>query len=278
MDSRFGFLVLVACIPRLTACGATDGLNDYAPPGSSAEAPALPLDGAVSADAGYDGGQLLEEGDALTAIDSEGPGDASNPMDSGSLSDVDAPTDSGDVNEADTPTDSGTMTDAGPADAADSPDAGDPSTRFDVVYIDEFTTAWNRTGLLGFLAIVNTGNKPLDLAKLSIVTYVDDDPDFDSTFEHVVTSTNQLPPNHIGGVVSRDGTRFLLERGFLTEPFIDDDTLFGITFHEHAQPGTDLHAMATLRIDDAEVVLPFTIHFVVEQVTFAEHASRVRSR
>jgi hypothetical protein len=32
-------------------------------------------------------------------------------------------------------------------------------------------------------------------------------------------------------------------------------------------PAPISHALATLRIEDAEVVLPFTIHFVVEQVT-----------
>lgn len=264
MHPCLALFVLTTCL--LTGCGRTDSPIDDVPADSGADAILLPADDPVGADAGFDGGEQPEK-DAGAATDA-----------SGSSTDSEGPIDSESPIDSERPNDSGTMTDAGTPDTPATADAADLSARFDIVYIDEFTTAWNRTGLLGFLAIVNTGTRPLDLAKLSIVTYVDDSPDFDSTFEHVVTSTNLLPPNHVAGAVSRDGIAFLLERGFLTEPFINDDTLFGITFHEHANPGTDLHALLTLRIDDAEVVLPFTIHFVLEQVTRADHASRIRSR
>jgi hypothetical protein len=278
MNRRLAFLALAVCLTKVIGCGATEPLDDDDRRDSGADAVARAPDDPVTADAGFDGAGRAEKDDAGAANDSGSAADSQNPSDSGSGTDSENPADAGSRADSESSTDSGTIADAGVIDAEAAPDAGDSFARFDVVYIDEFTTAWNRTGLLGFLAIVNTGRKPLDLATLSIVTYLDDSPELDSSFEQVVQSTNYLPPNHIAGVVSTNATAFLQERGFLTEPFIDDDTLVGITFHEHAAPGTDLHALATLRIEDAEVVLPFTVHFVPEQMTRVDHASRVSSR
>jgi len=179
--------------------------------------------------------------------------------------------------------------DAGPADARDAapitdgavdprPDAATPTRSFDVGYINELSFPFNFTGVSEFMIIVNRGPAALNLATAALDAIEDDSPDVVWTLAVDMLSTTSLPAGHAGGLLSQEANIALVVSGLVSEPLADNTLNFRISFSEFPPVGTDIHAQATLRIDDASVVLPFTIHVTASGTVTLDHAARVGSR
>lgn len=164
--------------------------------------------------------------------------------------------------------------DAGLDAAPDSPAA---LARYDVAYIDDFTMEWNRTGFASFVVVVNQGAVPLDLTKVTVVDVTDDHREIESRFQLADASTTQLDPGLGAGRLSISAADALVASGVVSERIADDVLDFRLSFPGKGQPGVDLHVEATLRIEDAQIVLPFTVHFVNEPVISLDHAGRLSS-
>jgi hypothetical protein len=170
--------------------------------------------------------------------------------------------------------------DAGP----DSPDSDvPPPVTFDIAYINEYTIRWNSAGagLLGFLAIANTGTAPLDLNRVTVVRTTDNDPEIISQVAVERPSVTLLAPGQAAGDLG-PGVRELFDTAsVLPEPNTDDTLLFSMRFpnQDIGFVGRPLQVEATIRIEDTEIVLPFTVHFVpADGTSSVESVARVRSR
>jgi hypothetical protein len=189
-----------------------------------------------------------------------------------------APIDSAPVDGA--PVDGAQVVDAAPGSDAGldaSIDAAAPSHAFDVGYINEFTYPFNVTGVSEFMMVVNRGPLPLNLADAELDAVEDDSPQVDWTLSVDMLSTTVLPAGHAAGLLSQDANTALVVSGLVSEP-LDDNTLnFRMSFSDFPTAGTAIHAQAKLRIGDASVTLPFTIHIVASGTVMLDHAVRVGS-
>jgi hypothetical protein len=174
----------------------------------------------------------------------------------------------------DGPVGSDAAIDAGIDAAPDSPPA---LARYDVAYIDDFTMEWNRVGFVSFVVIVNQGAAPLDLTKVAVIDVTDDHREIESRFQLSDASATQLEPGEGAGRLSFSAANQLVASGLVPERIVDDALDFRLSFPGMGQPGVDLHVAATLRIEDAQIVLPFTIHFIDEPRVSLDHAARLLS-
>jgi hypothetical protein len=158
------------------------------------------------------------------------------------------------------------------------PDAATPTHGFDVGYINELSFPFNFSGVSEFMVIVNRGPSPLNLASATLDLLEDDSPDVVWTLAVDMLSTTLLPTGHAGGLLSQEATTALIVSGLVPEPRADDALDFRMSFSDFPPRGTDIHAQAKLTIDDASVVLPFTIHITGSGTITLDHAMRVGSR
>lgn len=155
-------------------------------------------------------------------------------------------------------------------------DSPPPLARYDVGYIDEHTIPYNYTGVGGMVLIVNKSEKPLSMAKASVVSVTSDRSDVTCTLALDPPSTTLLPPNHVAGLLSQQAALELVNSGLVPEPIDDDMMNFEIGFASFPPIGIDVHARATIRIGDADLVLPFTIHVVSgDRTNELNHAVRI---
>jgi hypothetical protein len=168
-----------------------------------------------------------------------------------------------------------------PIDAAvDAPrDAPAPRGGYDIGYIDEITFPYNYIGFNGLLLIVNRGELPLNLATTSVVSVTDDQADVIVTFELDTPSIASLQPERAAGALTQNASLKLVSSGLVPEPIDDQSIDFLIGFASFPPIGIDVRAEATLRIGDANIVLPFTLHVVAgDRTGELDHAVRLSSR
>jgi hypothetical protein len=152
--------------------------------------------------------------------------------------------------------------------------------KFDIAYVDKFTFAWNfgGTGLRAFAAVANMGTMPMNLNKITIVSVTDDQPTIDTTFG-VEPSDTPLAPGTAAGLLGRSAIARIYETGLMTEENNDEKLVFVMAFPNFNDSfvGKTVAVRATLRIEDAELVLPISVTFVASQVTLSDSAARLSS-
>jgi hypothetical protein len=187
-----------------------------------------------------------------------------------------------------TPPVDGAPIDGPPIDGApiDGPPIDGPpvvATRFDVAYINEYTLRWNNAGagLLGFMAVANTGSTTLDLSRVSVVRVLDNNIEIDSRVTLFSSSTAMLAPGQAAGELGPGVFQLFDNANLLPEPITDDTLLFAMSFPNQniGFVNKPFEAEATIRIEDTEIVLPFTVHFVASDgMPSIQSVARLRSR
>jgi hypothetical protein len=169
------------------------------------------------------------------------------------------------------------MVDAMPDAMIDSPPDADLTVRYDIAYVDEFTFTPSISGVAGFLLVVNKGVLPLNLSEISVVSFIDDDPDVRLEFAKAADATMPLPPGRAAGSLSEPAAVHVIDSGIVTEPVEDPFLNFRISFLSPALTETTINARAVLRIDGKDATLPFVIHIVSTASSF-NGARRVSSQ
>jgi hypothetical protein len=153
-----------------------------------------------------------------------------------------------------------------------------PVTKYDIAYITDITLNPNISSIFSFLLIVNKGTAPLKLETTTVVTYSDDSAGIDWTLTNNGVTTTMLRPDHAAGMLSPDVAAKLVDSGLVPEP-IDDNTLnFTMAFTTPPPSGVTLRAQAVLRVETADIVLPFTINIVASGAPKYNVASRISSQ
>jgi hypothetical protein len=177
--------------------------------------------------------------------------------------------------------------DAPPDVPPDAPPDGPPkANQFDVGFVNKFTIAWNNSGagMLSFIAIANKGKMPVNLTKLSVVKVEDDDPTIDSRFVlELPSEISELATDHAAGQLGGTALRLLFQDGVMTETYVGDtDPMdFGMRFPNQSETfvGKTVNVQVTIRIGDAEAVLPISVKFVdMGEPAQFDGAARVSAR
>jgi len=171
-----------------------------------------------------------------------------------------------------------------PIDAPSDPpviDGPPAAPKFDVGYVNAFTIAWNfaGTGFIGFLAVANTSTRLLNLNKITITSVTDDDDTITSQLALYSASDTPLEPGKAAGLLASQAFVRIVESGLMTEPLDDEMLNFSLSFPNYSMAFLDktVHAQATIQIDDGEIVLPFTVHFVASPVALTDGAARLHA-
>jgi hypothetical protein len=158
------------------------------------------------------------------------------------------------------------------------PDAPAPVTRYDVGYVNDFTLAPSDNSVSGFLVVVNTGTKPLDLGTATVRAFSDDDATVEWSFTKAAGATLMLGPGRAAGSLTTAAKSLVLVGDVVAEP-IDDETLdFSMVLPSTPDRGTTVHAQAVMRIDDVDATLSFVIHIAPGQGAELNSARRVSAR
>ncbi len=105
--------------------------------------------------------------------------------------------------------------------------------------------------------IVNTGDRPVDLATATVVSAYDDHAD--ASFELTVVQTDiVLSPGQGGGRLNPLAEDLLVDAGLVTEPVVTSQFTLGYTLRNLVPGAYDIRAEASLDISGAMVTLPIT--------------------
>jgi hypothetical protein len=173
-----------------------------------------------------------------------------------------------------------------------SPDARDPvdgagpgpdsaaasGAKYDIAYISDLTINPNISSLFSFLLVINKGTAPLKLNTATVVAYSDDSAAIDWQLTKNAATTTLLTPDHAAGTLVPDATAKLVDSGLVPEPIEDTKLDFMMTFPTAPASGVTLHAQAVLRIETANIVLPFTINIVASGAPKYNAAARISSQ
>jgi hypothetical protein len=164
----------------------------------------------------------------------------------------------------------------GPVDGA--PDAPSSVTRYAVGYVDNFTLTPDVLSISGFVAIVNTGTRPLNLSTASVTTFSDDNAAINWAFVKETGSSDMLDPGRAGGVLTQAAAAKVLTSNVVIEP-IDDQLLnFTMGFATQLTAGVSLNAQAVISIDNVTATIPFRINVVSGPDVQFNSARRVSSQ
>jgi hypothetical protein len=129
--------------------------------------------------------------------------------------------------------------------------------------------------------MLNRGTTPFPLSKVSVKSVTDDNDAVVWNFQlrrQPVDPAQLLAPGHAAGQMSERLAELLYGGGLLDINQVFDDELWGFewSFDVFAPIGVDIHAVATLEVNDAEIELPFTIH-VIDGALRSHTAARISS-
>jgi hypothetical protein len=150
--------------------------------------------------------------------------------------------------------------------------------KYDIAYIDDITMGSNITSIFSFILVVNKGTVPLKLETTSVVTYSDDSASIDWQLTKNGATSTLLKPDHAAGSLAPDASAKLVDSGLVPEPIDDNMLNFTMAFPNMPPSGVTLKAQAVLRIETADVVLPFTINLVASGIPKYNVAARVSSQ
>jgi hypothetical protein len=171
----------------------------------------------------------------------------------------------------------GMTPDAEPKDAGIDVAPASP-TKYDIAYINDITINPNISSIFSFLIVVNEGTAPLKLETTSVVTYSDDNAGIDWQLTRSGATTAMLQPGHAAGMLNPDAVAKLVDSGLAPEPIDDNNLDFTMAFATPPTAGVTLRAQAVLRIETADIVLPFTISIVASGSPKYNAASRITSQ
>jgi hypothetical protein len=160
--------------------------------------------------------------------------------------------------------------------ATDSEMAG--TVKYDVGYVNDITLTPNIYTVHSFTLVANRGTAPLKLSTTSIVTTSSDVSGVDWQFTKSGSSTVSLTPGRSAGALNSDAMAKLVTSGLVPEPSEDTALDFTMTFGTAPASGLTLHAQAVLRVDTANIVLPFTITVVAGGTPSLNSATRKSSQ
>lgn len=138
-------------------------------------------------------------------------------------------------------------------------DAAPARIRFDVGYVDAMTLTPNINSVFGFVAVVNTGTKPLALDTAKVVTFLDDSAAVTWVFGKETGSTAMLAPGRAAGMLTLAAQTKVLANDVVTEQLDDQMLTFQMTFSPRPSAGTVIKAQAVISIEGVNATLPFTL-------------------
>jgi hypothetical protein len=143
------------------------------------------------------------------------------------------------------------------------PDSAAGGVKYDVGYVNEITVQVSDSGAIsGFTLVVNKGTAPLDLSTALVVAVSDDNPAFTWSFEKVGNSIAMLSPERSAGLLNQLATTQIVTNGLVPEPIEDQILNFGMFVTPAPTAGLNLQTQAVLQIGTANIVLPFTVHYI----------------
>ncbi|MCE9574541.1 MAG: hypothetical protein K8W52_15440 [Deltaproteobacteria bacterium] len=155
-------------------------------------------------------------------------------------------------------------------------DRSGPDPAFDVAYPAAWTFSVSGPAD-GFLVVVNTSDKPLDMHTLAVTSVSDDHPSAEVRATVSATPRAVIPPGMAGGLLSGLSRDLMVSSGLVPEAFSDSSTSYLALELTNAPPGTyDIAAKVSLTLDGRDVALPLTIHVVPGPTVYLDPADRRR--